>query len=125
MLNKSGIVKTEYGNPKQILANVALQASVGCVVPATSGVEVGSRLIVKAGTPLTVDLKSRTTVATAATTDPTGVLLHDVDVTDGDQNGQVLIFGFVQWNLLDEDVQTLLSTDIQAALAGKVWFITK
>ena len=125
MLNKSGVVKSTYGSPKQILSNVALQASVGCVVPATSGVEEGGREIVKAGTPLSVDLKDRTKVATAATDEPTGVLLHDVDVTNGDANGQILIFGFVQWNLLEEDVQTLLSDTIQKALEGKVWFVVK
>lgn len=125
MLNKSGVVKSTYGSPKQILSNVALQASVGCVVPATSGVDAGGKKIVKAGTPLTVDLKDRTKVATAATDEPTGVLLHDVDVTNGNANGQILIFGFVQWSLLEEDVQTLLSDTIQKALEGKVWFVVK
>ena len=33
MLNKSGISKTTYGAPKQILANVELQASIGVIVP--------------------------------------------------------------------------------------------
>ena len=35
MLNKSGINKTTLTAPKQILANVELQASVGCIVPTT------------------------------------------------------------------------------------------
>ena len=32
MLNRSGITTDTYGAPKQILANVELQASVGCIV---------------------------------------------------------------------------------------------
>lgn len=35
MLNRSGISKTTLAAPKQILANVELQSSVGCIVPQT------------------------------------------------------------------------------------------
>ena len=31
MLNRDGISKTSFGAPKQILANVELQSSVGCI----------------------------------------------------------------------------------------------
>ena len=51
MLNRSGVTTTNYGAPKQILANVDLQASVGCIVPQSIGVNVGSKKIAKAGTP--------------------------------------------------------------------------
>ena len=37
MLNRSGIKTASYGAPTQILANVDLQASVGCIVPQTLG----------------------------------------------------------------------------------------
>ena len=40
MLNRSGISKSTYASTKQILANVELQSSVGCVVPQLLGVEV-------------------------------------------------------------------------------------
>ena len=55
MLNKSGINKTTLTAPKQILANVELQASVGCIVPTTLGVVVGAKKIAKAGTPIFVN----------------------------------------------------------------------
>ena len=55
MLNRSGVSKTTYGNIGQILANVQLQASVGCIVPQSLGVSVGSKLIAKAGTPIVVN----------------------------------------------------------------------
>lgn len=55
MLNRSGITSTNYGNIKQILANVDLQASVGCIVPQSIGTVVGSKKIAKAGTPIAVN----------------------------------------------------------------------
>lgn len=58
---------------------------------------------------------------TAATDDKAaGVLLHDVDVTDGDDNGTLLIFGFVNINRLDADVQTAITT-AASDLEGKVY----
>ena len=99
MLNRGGISKTTYGAPKQILANVQLQSSVGCIVAQAVGVDVNGRKIAKAGTPIVVDLMNLATPATAAgAADMTAVLLHDVDVTNGAANGTALIFGFVTVN---------------------------
>ena len=64
MLNKSGVTKTTMTAPKQILANVELQASFGCVVDETVGVAVGSKKIAKAGTPIKIDLQNLLTPAT-------------------------------------------------------------
>ena len=64
MLNRSGISKTTMTAPRQILANVELQSSVGCIVPQALGVEVGSKKIAKAGTPIKVDLMNLQTAAT-------------------------------------------------------------
>lgn len=55
MLNRDGISRTIYGAPVQILANVDLQASAGCIVPQSIGVDVGSKKIAKAGTPIAVN----------------------------------------------------------------------
>lgn len=58
---------------------------------------------------------------TAATDDKAaGVLLHDVDVTAGDNNGTLLIFGFVNINRLDDDTATALTT-AASDLEGKVY----
>lgn len=71
------------------------------------------------GTPATDDIISVT--FTAGVDDKaTGVLLHDVDVTDGDDNGTLLIFGFVNINRLDADVQTAITT-AASDLEGKVY----
>ena len=115
MLNRSGISKTTATAPTQILADVDNQFAVGCVVPASMQATAndGSRKIVKAGTPLKIDLSNLQTPAAAPTTNPAAasgttasdmnaVLLHDVDVTAGNANGTALVFGFVNLNRIDE-----------------------
>ena len=56
----------------------------------------------------------------AYNTAPVGVLLHDVDVTAGDDNGTLLIFGFVNVNRLDTATANALLA-VQSALDGKVF----
>ncbi len=70
MLNKSGVSTSTYGAPTQILANVDLQSSIGCIVPQSLGVTVDSKKIVKAGTPVVLDFTNRQADA-AATVGPT------------------------------------------------------
>lgn len=112
MLNKSGITKASYMNVRQILFDVDKQTSVGCIVPQSLGVEVGTSKIVKAGTPIKIDLTNLQTDAVKAdgSTAMNAVLLHDVDVTAGKANGTALIFGFVNVNRCDSDVQSLITT---------------
>lgn len=114
MLNRSGIKSTTGAAPTQILADVDNQFSVGCIVPASMQATAndGTRKVVKAGTPLKIDLSNLQTAAAAPTTSPAAasdttasdmnaVLLHDVDVTDGNANGTALVFGFVNLNRVD------------------------
>lgn len=56
----------------------------------------------------------------AYNTTPVGVLLHDVDVTAGDDNGTLLIFGFVNINRLDTATANALLA-VQSDLDGKVF----
>ena len=122
MLNRSGISKSTYASTKQILANVELQSSVGCVVPQLLGVEVGTKKIAKAGTPIKVNLMNRGVVVEKAdgTTAMNAVLLHDVDVTSGNANGTALVFGFVNVNRVDSDVAQAITTALSAADASKL-----
>lgn len=123
MLNKSGITKTSYTNPNQILANVELQSSVGCIVPTSIGVDVGGRKIAKAGTPITIDFKNLQTEAKLAdgtTNAMNAVLLHDVDVTSAKANGTALIFGFVNYNRIDSTTQGKIDTAVGNAAASKL-----
>jgi len=121
MPNQSGISTRTAGAPTQILANVEHQVSLGCVVPTALGVAVGSKRIAKAGTPIRIDMMNRKTAAVLAnaTAAMNAVLLHDVDVTDGNGNGTALIFGFVNVNRLEEDVQTLVTAATGNANASK------
>lgn len=108
MFNRDKVTKTTYTNPAQILANVEFQESVGCIVPQSLGVTVGNKRIAKAGTPIVINLKSINTAVTAATTTANAVLLHNVDVTEGNANGTALIFGFINENRIEADVVTKL-----------------
>ena len=112
MLNKSGITKNSYMNVRQILFDVDKQTSVGCVVPQSLGVAVVTSKIAKAGTPIKVDLNNlqADVVKANGSTAMNAVLLHDVDVTAGKANGTALIFGFVNVNRCDSDVQSLIPT---------------
>lgn len=111
MLNRSGVSKDTLTAPKQILANVGLQSSVGCIVPQAAGVTVGTKKIAKAGTPINIDLENLNTAAKVASSNDAmnAVLLHDVDVTTGAANGTALIFGFVNLNRVDADVATKIA----------------
>ena len=132
MLNQSGIIKVTGVAPNQILLNTDLQYSMGVVVTNT-GLTTDSegKKILKAGTPITGNLDTRTKAFTKATTtgdstpasNAVGVLLHDVDVTKGPANGTILIFGFVNTNRLDSTVKTLIDAAVKTALNGKVTFI--
>lgn len=123
MLNQTGVRKETYGNTNQILFAVEHQVSIGVVVSKALGVAEGTKKVVKAGTPLTGNLDSRTTAFTAATagssseaSNAVGVLLHDVDVTTGDANGTLLLFGFVNTNRIDATTKAKLTKIVKAAM---------
>lgn len=124
MLNKSGITKQSYTNTRQILADVQNQSGVGCIVDATLGVAVGTHKIVKAGTPINIDLMNlQTKCKQPIVGSPmNAVLIHDVDVTAGDANGSALIFGFVNVNRVDTDVAALITAAL--AIEGKSPLLT-
>lgn len=112
MFNKTGIKKTTGAAPVQILFDVQNQVSVSIVVDDGYSVTRDGRKIVPAGTPLSGDLTARETAFVKAvdTSNPaTGVLLHDVDVTDGDTNGTLLIWGFVDLNKVDSTTAALIT----------------
>ena len=52
-----------------------------------------------------------------------GVLVHDVDVTAGNNNATLLIFGFVNLDRLDDATAALITTSVKTALSGKITFI--
>lgn len=135
MLNNTGIKKTTYGGPVQILFNVQNQMSVGIKLAKNfaGAVTENGRKVVKAGTPLSGDLTARGTAFVAAADDSTGsagdgkpavgVLLHDVDVTDADANATLLIWGFVNLSRVDSTTAALITVARKTELAGQIWFL--
>lgn len=119
-MNNSGIKTQKLGAPKQILLNPDLQFSVGIVVSNAKFVEEGGKKLVKAGTPMVGNLDARTTAFTVVGDSDAnkvqGVLLHDVDVTDGNANGALLISGFVNTNRIDATTKAMISETVKAAI---------
>ena len=95
MLNRDGITKTSYAAPKQILANVDLQASVGCIVPQSIGVDVGSKKIAKAGTPIAVNFANLLADVAAAVGPTAGVFT--LQITTAFAAGEVLTIAGVNY----------------------------
>lgn len=122
-------IKTETAvNVNQILFCTEPQVSVGVQVSDTGITASNGKKIVKAGTPLAGSLEARGTAFAKATTtegvsNAVGILLHDVDVTDGANNGTLLIFGFVDLNKVDATTAALVTADVKTALKGGVTFL--
>ena len=120
------IKKQDYAQDgKSILVADSLAFSLGAVIGNTS-VTAGAdgRKIIKAGTPLTGDILKRNTAFTVGTSaNAVALLLHDLDVTDGNTNGTILISGYVDYDKLDADVQELITAEVAAKLT-KITFIS-
>lgn len=127
MFNRSGIKKETLAAPQQILFNVQNQMSVPILVDKTmASVTVDGRKVVKAGTPLSGDLTARGTAFKAAadsTAPAVGVLLHDVDITDNNASGTLLIWGFVNLDRLDSATASKITATRKTELAGRIWFL--
>lgn len=122
MYNNTGIKKETYGNRNQLLFAVEHQVSMSVVVDETAfTVTENGRKIAKAGTPVTGSLDARGTAFTPAITtsgasNAVGILLHDVDVTDGDNNGTLLLHGFVNTNRIDTTTKAKITAEVKKVL---------
>lgn len=111
MFNQNGITSSKMSAATQILADVEMQFSVGCVVTNALATVVGSNRIVKAGTPVKINYTDSTVPAVdGGTNGYNAIILHDVDVTSGNQNATALIFGFVNLNRIDTTTATKLAS---------------
>lgn len=120
--------QVDYGAENQILAFVKPTVSLsvnlndtGVANDATTG-----KKIIPAGTPVgsTTSVLDDETTPLSVANDATaqGVLLHDVDVTNGTGNGSLLIFGFVNLNRIPN---VTIADEVKTALAGKVTFMKR
>lgn len=114
MLNQTGVTKNSYGyGEKRILVDEVNSTAFSCVV-ANTGItaDAEGKKIIKAGTPLFGSLTARNTAFTisgASGAKPVGVALHDVDVTAGNANSQVLVSGFIDISKVDASVRSALT----------------
>lgn len=131
MLNQAGVKKSSYVSTNQILFNTDPFVAVSIIVDDTLGVidPATGRKLVKAGTPLAGDLTERETAFVAVNeasdsvaSNAKGILLHDVDVTTGNANGTLLIFGFVNVDRIDATVMEKNDESVKKALKG-IYFL--
>ena len=115
MLNQTGVTTNSYGyGEKRILVDENNSTAFSCVV-ANTGITADSegKKIIKAGTPLYGSLTARNTAFTISGAEgakPVGVALHDVDVTAGNANSQVLVAGFIDISKVDSSVVSALTS---------------
>lgn len=102
------VKKEEYGTDKHILiANNSYMVTLPAVILQQGSIEdIYGKRIIKAGTPLSGNIKKRQLgfKELGLEETPSCILLHDVDVTDGDSNGTIVIAGVVDLLKLDEGV---------------------
>ena len=113
MLNQTGVETRSYGAPEKTILVDPLNSTAVSIEVANTGVTADSegKKIIKAGTPVYGSLRARNTAFTIsgeAGAKPAGVILHDVDVTDGKKNSQIVIFGTIDVSKVDSAVATTL-----------------
>ena len=113
MLNQSGVTTASYGAPEKTILVDEKNSTAVSIVMANTGVTANSegKKIVKAGTPVYGSLQARNTAFTisgAQGAKPAGVVLHDVDVTAGNANSQIVIFGTIDVSKVDSSVSATL-----------------
>lgn len=120
MANK--IVNETYNAPEKhiLIANDSYMVTLPAIIKAT-GVSAGTdgRKVVKAGTPIYGDIEKRDTgftISGSQGANPVAVVMHDVDVTAGDENGTIVLAGVVDLLKLETSVKTALTSSIKAAL---------
>ena len=114
-------VTKKYGTENDILIASQLNYRVGCIVTNTEveADENGEKWL-RAGTPIggaTSVLKNRQTkLSKVSDATVQGILLHDVDVTKGDANGEIVINGWIDVLKIDATTRALITTTITDAL---------
>ena len=119
----------KIGVQRNVLIAPELAFTIGCQVGDTGVTAVEGKKIIPAGTIVGAEasvLTERETVLTVAGEDTIanaqGVLVNDVDVTEGTANGTLLVAGFVDLDKMPEDAATLATNEGATGLA-KITFV--
>lgn len=149
MIGKSGVQKVEgFNDSNTILFCENGAIGIGVVVGNTGVSAVNGKKILKAGTPMTGDLTARTTAFQKATTtagkagnlvvpdgggtvelpepkvsNAVGILMTDIDVTNGEANAQIYLYGIIDMNKVDSTTAALITAEVKTALAGRILFV--
>lgn len=121
---KTGITKEVGVTPKAILVapEEAISMSVFCNNTGVAAKD--GKKVIKVGTPLAGDLENRNTAFKVATgADAVGIAISEMDVTNAEANGTILVDGVVNMAKLDADVAALITEEVKTALAGKITFV--
>lgn len=114
------VKRNAYGNKKEILIAPELAFSIGCIVGNSGVTAVNGRKIIKAGTPVggavSVLVNRQTVLNKVNDNTAQGIVLHDVDVTEGDANATLVLKGAVDLYKLESDVVTLITSDVKTKL---------
>ena len=113
MLNQTGVETKSYGAPEKNILVDPLNSTAVSIVVANTGVtaDTEGKKIIKAGTPVYGSLQARNTafkISGEQGAKPAGVILHDVDVTAGNANSQIVIFGTIDVSKVDATTATTL-----------------
>lgn len=116
MANK--VVNEQYGAPEKhiLIANDSFMVTLPGIINDTGVSAVEGKKIVKAGTPLYGDIEDRDAGFSVSGEKAVAVLMHDVDVTDGKENGTIVLAGCVDLLKLEEDVQGKITSTVKEAL---------
>lgn len=118
----------DYGPEANILAFPKQKIAIGVQVSADGAVsDANGRKIIPAGTPIggadsALD-KENAVLSKVADNTVQGILENAVDVTDGNGNGTMIIWGFINEFRLPEGVT--IPDDVKTALNGKVTFLKR
>ena len=107
------VISQTLGGPDKhiLIADNSYAVTLGARI-ANTGVDAGAdgKKIVKAGTPLYGNIEKRDTAFTVSGDTPVAVLMHDVDVTAGTENGTIVIAGCVDLLKLDASVKSAVAS---------------
>lgn len=117
-----------YGAPKQVLGIVPNKVAIGVLLNDTGvKADANGRKVIPAGTPVggtdSTLADEQAVLSVSNDANAQGVLEHNVDVTAGQGNGTLIVFGFVNEFRLPDGVT--VSDEAKTALNGKVTFFKR
>lgn len=119
----ASLLKMVTTDDYDVAAVTSATDKIGFTQKVPNGDDMSGPTVSKTSTTGAIGSVTKVTDPVSSSSNAVGVLIHDVDITDGDANGSLLIWGFVNINRLDSNTQALITPEVETALAGKVTFL--